>query len=428
MTCRGLAAATLLFAIVGCGGGPEPEPRRTLAASTTDPRYVAARQRFVELRGQGDLEGAIRAGETAVNLAPAALEPSQLLLQLFAQVGQEERGRTLFEQMTVAYPEASPPWFARGSCEFRLNRWREAEASFERALELDPQSVGSQFMLGRVRHTLGDFDGALAALERARQLDPRSAQIATYLDRQLRVAGDYVGAERLIGEALRANPDAAELWFAQGQLRIRRGELAPGEAALRRAVELDPTLEQAHRELAALLTRSGREEEGRYRLALAERWLDHDSFGSLLNVRRRLFPEDPAIPLTLARLEISQQRFRQAWSQLQLCERLGGPPEAIAAARALIDAEGGRIERAEAALAGLGDDDGWAELARAAVEARAGRTDAALRHLERAQQVGPGDRLFLRRAADTYALIGRDDRAAALVVASTAAPLPSVPD
>jgi tetratricopeptide (TPR) repeat protein len=53
--------------------------------------------------------------------------------------------------------------------------WPGAEASFERAVELDPSDPVAHRMLGHVRSQMGRHADGLAAMSRARQLDPFSA-------------------------------------------------------------------------------------------------------------------------------------------------------------------------------------------------------------------------------------------------------------
>ena len=80
----------------------------------------------------------------------------------------------------------------------------------------------------------------------------------------------------------------------------------------------------------------------------------------------------------------------------------------VAAAEAWIGYARGDASRGDEALARAGgEEDGYANLARAARATRAGEPEMAVVWLQRAVATGPNQRCFLHRAADLYRSIGR---------------------
>jgi tetratricopeptide (TPR) repeat protein len=100
--------------------------------------------------------------------------------------------------------------------EVNLDHDADAEQNIQAALAVEPDNDYSLFVLGRLRLAQGKYDGALDALSRAAQINPEDAEIQNNL-----------------GVAL-----------------SEKGLRVPAEAALRKAVQIDPGLADAHANLA----------------------------------------------------------------------------------------------------------------------------------------------------------------------------------
>ena len=100
--------------------------------------------------------------------------------------------------------------------EVNLNHAPDAEKHITAALAVAPDNDYGLFVLGRLRLAQGKFDQALDALSRAAQINPEDAEIQNNL-----------------GVAL-----------------SEKGLRGPAEAALRRAVQIDPGCADAHANLA----------------------------------------------------------------------------------------------------------------------------------------------------------------------------------
>jgi Flp pilus assembly protein TadD len=102
------------------------------------------------------------------------------------------------------------------SIEVDLKHTEDAEKNIKAALAIDPNHEYSLFVLGRVKFQEEKYDDALDAFSRAAQANPKSAEIQNYL----------------------------------GITLSEKGLRVPAEAALRRAVQLDPKYGSAHANLA----------------------------------------------------------------------------------------------------------------------------------------------------------------------------------
>jgi serine/threonine protein kinase/TolB-like protein/Flp pilus assembly protein TadD len=84
--------------------------------------------------------------------------------------------------------------------------WPMAEASYRRALELNPNDASTHHRLWALLVLLGRWEDAGRELETARRLDPLSVSISTNVGQDLGLRGDFEGAIRALERALRLQP------------------------------------------------------------------------------------------------------------------------------------------------------------------------------------------------------------------------------
>ena len=109
-----------------------------------------------------------------------------------------------------------------------------AKASFEKAIEHDPEEAGARFQLGQTLEAMSDLEGARKAYEESIELDPTSPEVFGCLTKVCAQLGDAEGEEQA-----RAG---MERWKAYDQKLMRRRYAVnqnPGDAAaLRRLGEM----------------------------------------------------------------------------------------------------------------------------------------------------------------------------------------------
>jgi tetratricopeptide (TPR) repeat protein len=156
-------------------------------------------------------------------------------------VWQPETGQTLFAFDVDALARAAAA-VRPAPDESRAGRAAEAQAAFERALDLDD----------------ADPKAARAAYERALALDPDLTDARVNLGRLLHEAGDAPAAVRLYREALAQTPDDPIVHFNLALALEDTEGAAAAAVEYERALALDPEFADAHYNLAGLCEQLGR--------------------------------------------------------------------------------------------------------------------------------------------------------------------------
>jgi predicted Zn-dependent protease len=254
------------------------------------------------------LLGALRLIETGERLMPSGAPESLLTHPLTAsRIGALEDGLGLPPGETYR-PAPDPAWdrvrailLALGEPEKALREFG-ARARSGAAIDLD--------LLGVVHARRGDPAAAVTWFRRAAAADPGEARYAIDLGVALWAFGDVPGARTELERALRLPGGAGSSFphFILGE--IARSEGRGGEALARyaRAVELGPSLAEAHYQYALALSAAARLGEADFHFARAA-VLRGDYVGALASYRRarERLGSDPAwsarIDAALARME-----------------------------------------------------------------------------------------------------------------------------
>lgn len=104
--------------------------------------------------------------------------------------------------------------------------WKGAEASFRRALELNPNSSNARQYYARLLTTLGRYDEALAEIYKARELDPRSADLGIPLAAILEKQGRFDEALKVVESTLEMDKDSRFARRVIGKIHLLKGDYA----------------------------------------------------------------------------------------------------------------------------------------------------------------------------------------------------------
>jgi tetratricopeptide (TPR) repeat protein len=119
-------------------------------------------------------------------------------------------------------------------------KYEAAEAAFQRAVKMDPQSAPGYYLLGTAQKLLSLPESAKSSFAHALQLSPRMVQAQAALA-SLEIRGGHNNdALRLAEDAVAANPDWPEANLAHAQALLARGELHEGEKALEKVLTTAP--------------------------------------------------------------------------------------------------------------------------------------------------------------------------------------------
>lgn len=247
------------------------------AAARLAPRS-AARQHLHKLRySDAEIDAALANGRPP---SFDHLQPLDEAGQAWIQGNLREVARRLMGavQQQPVWPEL---WRYLGFAQLTQGDLVAAEASYRRALALEPESPEVQLELGQVLkrgHRLGE---AAALFFRAIQRDPRSPArnelaalglsdsiIEQCLRRgeltsvpfdklekadRARLRRDWDGVAAHLSDALESNPGWPALWVYLGHAHKSRGDILSAEASYRRALTLEPDVIDTHLRLAEIL-------------------------------------------------------------------------------------------------------------------------------------------------------------------------------
>jgi Flp pilus assembly protein TadD len=200
----------------------------------------------------------------------------------------------------------------------KQERFDLAEQHHQKALELNPEGMGSQFYYAQFlsdRHP----DKALEMLQQMWQHDQWKPAVALLMSNILAERDQFQRTSELLNEALKLNPRNAYLWMYLGGCQYKSDKLDEAIVNYTKAVELLPERGPFRGQLAHLLEQAGKIDE-------AEK-----HFRELLNVE----PNNPVVHLWLAqflskhRPQAKDEALKEAKIALELPPRKGLPREKI---------------------------------------------------------------------------------------------------
>jgi tetratricopeptide (TPR) repeat protein len=200
---------------------------------------------------------AIHALTIANEAKPSDAETLAFLGYASAQAGRPALG--IFEQARQADPKSALPLYFQGLYLRQKGALRVAEDLFSEAITLDPKNAAIYAELAETLADQGNLGEAEIIYQEALKVaedDPRfQLLLATfYANRGYRIVEAGLPLVEMITEQDKNNAQAYELL---GQMQFVSGAPDNGEAALRRALELNPNLIGARYYLARLLERNG---------------------------------------------------------------------------------------------------------------------------------------------------------------------------
>jgi Flp pilus assembly protein TadD len=149
------------------------------------------------------------------------------------QLGQEEQGEQLREEVLAQYPHFGPALGDRGRWALRQGRWIDAETWLREALALEPTNRELRYQLSQCLFKNGKNTEAESELQRLRQIE-----------------SDLVRLETITNHELLQRPGDPVLHLELGRLLLRQGQSEEGLHWLHRVLQANPTNVYAHQVLA----------------------------------------------------------------------------------------------------------------------------------------------------------------------------------
>ena len=200
-------------------------------------------------------------------------------------------------------PRDGDAYRMRGLVHLQRNRWNEGYLDWAKAVQLNPRDVKTLNYIGQLFHEAGRCDQAKLYLEDAVKVDPKHVEALTYLGLCEERLANPERAAQLYQRAIAAGTAAgkpyswaylslAKLWRNSGrsddaralldsaavlapepsllytlaQTQFEANQTAAAETNLRRALEANPNLNEAHYLLSRVLAAQGRRAESRAEL------------------------------------------------------------------------------------------------------------------------------------------------------------------
>jgi len=220
---------------------------RMKEAAATDPLIIdpASRsdgmQRAAASLRRGSLRDAIAAFEAVVKASPRSSEAHRLLATAAGLAGDSRTSIEHFEAAVRIRPDDERSWIALGNHYIEAGAFIEAARALEKAASAIPDSGGLRWMLAGVLVSLDRVGDALVHYTEAERLTPLSGRAAVH---------------QAVARAATLQQDAGRAAAASEQ----RTRANPNDGA-------------AHRDLASMYLKQGRQEDAFAELAIAA-WLD----------------------------------------------------------------------------------------------------------------------------------------------------------
>jgi tetratricopeptide (TPR) repeat protein len=241
-------------------------------------------------RVRNQSEEAVKAYLEALKLQPRAFGPRVALAHLYVSLGQGDRALALAREAVAAMPQSVDARFALARALFATGQLSEAHSEVQLVVDATPNAASVQNLLGRIEYRRGNATAARDAFTRALRLEPRSLEALAGLVNLDMAAKKREDATRRVEAAVAQTPDNASMLLLAGRTYALTGDLDKAEAALNRAIDVDPSLLEAYHVLGQLYVRQKRLDEARkaYEQRLTQRPNDvsvHTMLGMLLYVQ-----------------------------------------------------------------------------------------------------------------------------------------------
>jgi tetratricopeptide (TPR) repeat protein len=150
------------------------------------------------------------------------------------------------------FPHDAVKEFEKGAEALRKNKLDDARKHYEKALNIAPNFYPARNDLGTVYLQKRDFQGAQDQFQQVIKENPNDPDAYFNLANVRLLIEDYDGGLNLVSQGLAKLPNAPQGLFIEGSLYRHLGKYPEAERCLRDAIKADPTLANAHLELANL--------------------------------------------------------------------------------------------------------------------------------------------------------------------------------
>ncbi|MEH2160148.1 MAG: tetratricopeptide repeat protein [Nostoc sp.] len=163
-----------------------------------------------------------------------------------------------YDQAIELEPEFSEYWFNRGLTLFHLERFEEAIASYETAIELKPDFYKAWYNRGGTLGELGYFEEAIASFDKAIEVKPDYQEAWSSKGLALLKLGWLPEAIASYDQALHLEPEDQENWYHRGIALAVGEQFAEAIISYDKALEIDPEYHEVWIDRGVVLFNLGR--------------------------------------------------------------------------------------------------------------------------------------------------------------------------
>jgi tetratricopeptide (TPR) repeat protein len=198
----------------------------------------ARMEKGIALAHEGDLAGAIREHEAALEASPGLIQAHVNLIGLYGRIGDLDKARRHYDAAVASGTSLAEAHFNFGVLLLQKGQLEEATAAFRRAVAANPQHAGAFANLAYLAERRGDFVEAAEDYRRAVDAAPGDTLARFNLGRMQLTLKQYDEAaatfERLAEEP---SPERARYLFGLATARVQAGRVQDGLAIATQARE-----------------------------------------------------------------------------------------------------------------------------------------------------------------------------------------------
>jgi len=168
--------------------------------------------------------------------------------------GKLDEAIAAYRELEVEHPNIPELYFNMGTLHGRLEQWPEAEAAFQKVLELEPDNSQAKVLLAEIHKNMGRGDEALATMEKLIEESPDDPELRYNLGVFYLNAQRYEEAYGAFDEAKKLAPDNVNVHYLLGTISLNLGKLDQAAAHLQDYLDRAPEDGQYRATATALLS------------------------------------------------------------------------------------------------------------------------------------------------------------------------------
>ena len=254
------AAVALLYARVALALRPELHEARLLVAGLLD--------------AQGQEEAAVEAFQVVPRRSPLFISAELGRADALMALERQDEAVVVLESLSAAYPSELDAQLGLAAALRRTERWTDSAAAYDRALDLiepiERRHWSVFYERGIAHERAGDWPDAEADFQRALELSPDNPLVLNYLGYSwVEMHMHLDEAQAMIEKAVEQRPDDGYITDSLGWVLYRLDKFEEAVPHLERAVELTPTDPIINDHLGDALWMVGRKREARFQWSRA---------------------------------------------------------------------------------------------------------------------------------------------------------------